>query len=67
MLHGRGGARTDWVTAGLLAAADRGMQSGEITRMIIVFPEGYDGYWTNHTGAGAGWGDYVVAGPGGER
>ncbi len=60
ILHGRGGARIDWVVSGLLDAADRGMQSGDTTRMIIVFPEGYDGYWTNHAGTGAGWGDYVV-------
>lgn len=60
ILHGRGGTRTDWVTLGLLEAADRGMQSGKTTRFLIVFPEGYDGYWTNHTGTGAGWGDYVV-------
>jgi enterochelin esterase-like enzyme len=60
VLHGRGGARTDWVTAGLLEAVDRAIQSGQCTRMLIVFPEGFDGYWTNHTAASGDWGDYVV-------
>jgi enterochelin esterase-like enzyme len=60
ILHGRGGARVDWVTSGLLEVADRGMQSGQTTQMLIVSPEGYDGYWTNHAGASSGWGDYVV-------
>jgi enterochelin esterase-like enzyme len=60
ILHGRGGARTDWVTAGLLEAVDRGIQSGQCTRMLVVFPEGFDGYWTNHTAATGDWGDYMV-------
>jgi enterochelin esterase-like enzyme len=40
--------------------ADQEIRSGDIAPMIIIFPQGDDGFWTNHTGDGPRWGEYVV-------
>ena len=59
MLHGVAGDATEWQSIGLLEAADRMIQDGEIEPMLIVLPNGGANYWVNHA-AGARWGDYLV-------
>ena len=61
MLHGRGGERTEWLSAGLLESIDRGIAAGKTTPMIVVVPEGQTGYWTDHAGSGPRWGEYIVS------
>jgi enterochelin esterase-like enzyme len=60
MLHGVAGDATEWQSIGLLEAADRMIQDGEIEPMLIVLPNGGANYWVNHAD-GARWGDYLVA------
>jgi enterochelin esterase-like enzyme len=59
MLHGVAGDATEWQSIGLLEAADRLIQDGEIEPMLIVLPNGGANYWVNHAD-GARWGDYLV-------
>jgi len=59
MLHGVAGDATEWQSIGLLEAADRMIQDGEIEPMLIVLPNGGANYWVNHAGGGR-WGDYLV-------
>jgi enterochelin esterase-like enzyme len=60
MLHGVAGDATEWQSIGLLEAADRMTQDGEIEPMLIVLPNGGANYWVNHAD-GARWGDYLVS------
>ena len=60
MLHGGGGDREEWVAYGLIDAADQQIQTGSLSPMIIVLPQGDKDWWTNHTGDGPKWGDYVI-------
>jgi enterochelin esterase-like enzyme len=60
MLHGVAGDATEWQSIGLLEAADRLIQDGEIEPMLIVLPNGGANYWVNHAD-GARWGDYLVS------
>ena len=60
MLHGVAGDATEWQSIGLLEAADRMIQDGEIEPMLIVLPNGGANYWVNHAD-GARWGDYLVS------
>ncbi len=60
MLHGRGGERNEWVVAGLVRSADRAIGAGDIPPMLIVCPEGFTGYWTDHADGGPRWGEYVL-------
>ncbi|MFN8637454.1 MAG: alpha/beta hydrolase-fold protein [Chloroflexota bacterium] len=59
MLHGVAGDTTEWQSIGLLEAADRLVQRGEIDPFIIVLPNGGANYWVNQA-TGARWADYVV-------
>lgn len=59
MLHGVAGDSSEWQSIGLLDAADRMMQRGEIDPFLIVLPNGGARYWVNHA-SGARWADYVV-------
>ncbi|MFN8635756.1 MAG: alpha/beta hydrolase-fold protein [Chloroflexota bacterium] len=59
MLHGVAGDATEWQSIGLLEAADRLIQDGQIEPMLIVLPNGGANYWVNHAD-GARWGDYLV-------
>ncbi len=59
MLHGLGGHREEWIVYDLVNIADREIVNGNIPPMIIVLPQGDKGYWTNHTGDGPLWGEYV--------
>jgi enterochelin esterase-like enzyme len=58
MLHGRGG-RGEWVGYDLLGTADGGIKAGKLPPMIIVLPQGDQGYWVNHDKGGPRWGDYL--------
>jgi enterochelin esterase-like enzyme len=58
MLHG-GGGRREWVDYGLIGMADQAISGGSLTPMIIVLPQGDEGYWVNHDNGGPRWGDYV--------
>lgn len=60
MLHGRGGSSAQWPSFGLFDQADRLIRGGQIAPLIIVTPEGDDGYWMNHANQGPRWGDYVT-------
>jgi len=60
MLHGRGGHRDEWPTYGFVDVADQEIRSGDLAPLIIIFPQGNDGFWANHTGDGPRWGEYVV-------
>jgi enterochelin esterase-like enzyme len=59
MLHGVAGGSEEWQEIGLLAAADRMIQRGEIDPLLIVLPNGGANYWVNQA-TGARWADYVV-------
>jgi enterochelin esterase-like enzyme len=58
MLHG-GGGRTEWINYGLLRQADQAIAAGNLLPMIIVIPQGDQGYWVNHINGGPRWGDYL--------
>ena len=59
MLHGVAGDASEWQSIGLLEAADRMIQAGQIEPMLIVLPNGGANYWVNHAD-GARWGDFLV-------
>jgi enterochelin esterase-like enzyme len=59
MLHGVAGDSTEWQSIGLLEAADRMIQRGEIDPFLIVLPNGGANYWVNQA-TGARWADYVA-------
>jgi enterochelin esterase-like enzyme len=60
MLHGGGGDKDEWPAYGLIADADRSIQSKDLRPLIIVLPQGDLGYWVNWAGDGPRWGDYVT-------
>jgi enterochelin esterase-like enzyme len=60
MLHGVAGDASEWESIGLLEAADRLIQRGEIDPLLIVLPNGGANYWVNQA-TGARWADYVAA------
>ena len=59
MLHGVAGDSSEWQGIGILEAADRMIQRGEIDPFIIVLPNGGANYWVNQF-SGPRWADYVV-------
>lgn len=59
LLHGVAGDSSEWQSIGILEAADRMIQRGEVDPFIIVLPNGGANYWVNHY-SGARWADYVV-------
>jgi enterochelin esterase-like enzyme len=59
MLHGVAGDSSEWQSIGLLEAADRMIQRGEIDPFIIVLPNGGGNYWVNQP-AGGRWADYLA-------
>lgn len=59
MLHGVAGDSSEWQSIGLLEAADRMVQRGQIDPFLIVLPNGGANYWVNQA-TGARWADYVV-------
>lgn len=61
MLHGLGGNHLEeWPGYGLLDAAASLIASGELQPLIIVLPEGEDGYWVDHANGGPAWGTYLA-------
>ena len=60
MLHGLGGSSNTWRAWGLFDAADRMIRAKQIAPLIIVAPQGDNGYWMNHVAGGPRWEDYVV-------
>ena len=58
MLHG-GGGRQEWVDYGLISMTDKAIAAGTLPPMIIVLPQGDQGYWVNHIDGGPQWGDYL--------
>jgi enterochelin esterase-like enzyme len=59
MLHGVAGDSGEWQSIGLLEAADRMVQRGQIDPMIIVLPNGGASSWVNQA-TGPRWADYVA-------
>lgn len=59
MLHGVAGDSSEWQSIGILEAADRMIQRGEVDPFIIVLPNGGAHYWVNQY-SGQRWADYVV-------
>ena len=59
MLHGAGGDKEEWPAYGLIDAADRAIDSGDLLPLIIVLPQGDVGYWADHAEGGPRWGEYV--------
>jgi enterochelin esterase-like enzyme len=59
MLHGGGAHRDEWLGYGLIDVAEPAIRSGTLQPMIIVFPQGDVGYWTNNAAGGPRWGDYL--------
>jgi enterochelin esterase-like enzyme len=60
MLHGLGGDHQDWQREGLFAIATQLIGRGDIPPMIIVTPEGEQGYWIDDAGGGPRYGSYVA-------
>jgi enterochelin esterase-like enzyme len=59
MLHGLGGDHSTWERDGLFAEATELIERGEIPEMIIVTPEGEQGYWIDHAYNGPQYGTYL--------
>jgi len=60
LLHGLGGSYTEWYRYGAFVTADRLIRAGTIPPLIIVLPEGEQGYWIDHANGGPQWGTYVT-------
>ncbi len=60
MLHGLGGSHLQWQRDGLFTVATEMNQAGQLPAMIIVTPEGEDGYWMDHASGGPKYGTYVA-------
>ena len=65
LLHGLGGEPQDWVTHGKIdAVLGRLVAAGGVRPLVLVAPDGDNGYWTDHLGApgapGPRWGSYVA-------
>ncbi|MDJ0686592.1 MAG: alpha/beta hydrolase family protein [Alphaproteobacteria bacterium] len=61
LLHGLGGGEKDWLRAGGAAAtADRLIKAGETAPMVLIFPDGEDGWYVDSRSFG-GPGDYETA------
>ncbi len=60
MLHGLNGSSLTWRAFGFFDQADRLIRNREIVPLIIVTPQGDNGYWMNHVDNGPRFEDYVV-------
>jgi enterochelin esterase-like enzyme len=61
MLHGLNNDHHQWRRIGLFDAADQLIRDEEIAPLIIVTPQGDNGYWMNHADDDQRWADYVIA------
>jgi enterochelin esterase-like enzyme len=64
LLHGVGGEAgfgvEEWLGYALTEDLDRMTALGLIEPMIVVLPNGEQGYWMNHADGGPKWADYVA-------
>jgi enterochelin esterase-like enzyme len=64
MLHGAGdgstAGRVEWVSLGLAKVMADSLSQGAVQPMIIILPEGEQGYWINQAHNGPRWADYVA-------
>ncbi len=60
MLHGGGGSKDEWPAYGLVDDVDQLIMAKEIAPLIVVLPQGDEGYWVNWPNGGPQWGDYVA-------
>jgi enterochelin esterase-like enzyme len=64
LLHGVGGADgfgvEEWLGYALTEDLDRMLAAGLIEPMIVVLPNGEQGYWMNHADGGPQWADFVA-------
>ena len=60
MLHGLNGSDQQWKDMGLFDQADALIRARQIAPLIIVTPQGDNGYWMNHIDGGPRWADYVT-------
>ncbi|TME25073.1 MAG: hypothetical protein E6I75_27995 [Chloroflexi bacterium] len=60
MLHGASGSKDEWPSYGLVETVDRLISRAEISPVVVVLPQGDDGYWVNQANNGPRWGDYVT-------
>lgn len=51
LLHGLGGDHTDWVLRGRVwELLDQGIRNGDVEPLIVVMPDGGEGYWVDWPG-----------------
>lgn len=60
MLHGLGGNEHQWKEMGFFDQADAMIRARQIAPLIIVMPQGDNGYWMNQADGGPRWSDYVT-------
>lgn len=60
MLHGLYGNDQQWKDMGLFEQADSLIRARQIAPLIIVTPQGDNGYWMNQADDGPRWADYVT-------
>ncbi len=64
LLHGAGGPAgygpDEWLGYALTEDLDRLLGLGLIEPMIVILPDGAQGYWMNHADGGPRWADYVA-------
>jgi S-formylglutathione hydrolase FrmB len=60
MLHGLNGNSLTWRAFGFFDQADRLIRDKQIAPLIIVTPQGDNGYWMNHIENGPRYEDYMV-------
>ena len=64
LLHGAGGPAgfgvEEWLGYALTEDLDRLVALGLIEPMIVVLPNGEQGYWMNHADGGPKWADFVA-------
>jgi enterochelin esterase-like enzyme len=65
LLHGVGGGAgfgvEEWLGYALTEDLDRLLALGLIEPLLVVLPNGGQGYWINHAGGGPRWADFVAA------
>jgi S-formylglutathione hydrolase FrmB len=61
MLHGLNGSSLTWRAFGIFDQADRLIGDKVIAPLIIVTPQGDNGYWMNHVDNGPRYEDYLVS------
>ena len=59
VLHGGGGHRDEWPGYGFIDVADKEIREGRMQPMIIAFPQGDTGYWTDNADGAPRWGEYL--------